>query len=331
MAISAIRTDQLNIGLILLSALVAYWFPLELFVLSYVILGPLHYLTEINWLNDKAYFTSDRGRLWLIIGLTAALALVIPKLVIEYAPLSPFRAAILAFNEWSNSIIFLCLLVAAAYPWLKTYRAWAATLLLGLGGALYFNNSEYYTTLVGLMVPTILHVYVFTLLFMLYGARKNGSGYGYGAVLLALSVPLVYALLSLQGTSYLFPDSLKQVYIQNSFHYTPVLFSKLLGWSDGSSFFFYEQLELKLMMFVAFIYCYHYLNWFSKTTVIQWHRTIDRKKAGAIGMLWLVQLALFYYDFRLGFLVSLFFSFLHVILEFPLNMLSIRGLLIRRA
>ena len=183
------------------------------------------------------------------------------------------------------------------------------------------------TTIIGLLVPTIIHVYLFTLLFMLYGAKKSGSTVGYVAVVLALLVPLGMALINLVGVNYLFDDRLKEVYIQNNFHVTPVLFSKFIGLSDGTSFFFYEHLWLRFMMFISFIYCYHYLNWFSKTTVIQWHRLITGTKAIIIAVIWVINLSLFYYDFRLGFLVSLFFSFLHVILEFPLNMLSIKGLL----
>ena len=57
-----------------------------------------------------------------------------------------------------------------------------------------------------------------------------------------------------------------------------VVFSKYIGLSDGKTFFFYECMELKLMMFLSFIYLYHYLNWFSKTTVIKWHKNLNLKK-----------------------------------------------------
>ena len=97
------------------------------------------------------------------------------------------------------------------------------------------------------------------------------------------------------------------------------MFSKLLGLSDGTTFYFYESLKLRLMQFIAFIYCYQYLNWFSKTTVIKWHKLLNLKKTITIVVIWLAGLSMYLYYFRLGFLVSLFLSFMFVILEFPLN------------
>src|SRR2546430_5445042 len=44
------------------SCLLAYAFPFELFLFSYAVLGPLHYLTEISWLHDRKYFVQARRR-----------------------------------------------------------------------------------------------------------------------------------------------------------------------------------------------------------------------------------------------------------------------------
>ena len=65
---------------------------------------------------------------------------------------------------------------------------------------------------------------------------------------------------------------------------------------------------------------------FSKTTVIQWHKSLTKGRSIAIITAWILMMGLFYYDFRLGFIIALFFSLLHVILEFPLNIVSIKGL-----
>src|SRR3954466_6053945 len=51
---------HLNTGLIILSCLVAFFIPFELFLFSYGVLGPLHYLTEIGWLHKKNYFTKGK-------------------------------------------------------------------------------------------------------------------------------------------------------------------------------------------------------------------------------------------------------------------------------
>ena len=42
------RVNYINIALMLISAAVAFCHPLELFLFSYAVLGPLHYLTEIS-------------------------------------------------------------------------------------------------------------------------------------------------------------------------------------------------------------------------------------------------------------------------------------------
>lgn len=321
------RVDILNIFLILLSGVLAVLFPLELFLLSYVILGPLHYLTEINWLDSKSYFFTSNRKIWLLIGLGASILIVGPKLIMEFLPVeSNLRNAVQSLNEWTNAFIFLTLCAAFAYQFIKNKLGWILVGAFVLLGALMLNGYDHYSVIIGLFIPTIIHVYLFTLLFMLYGAKKAKSKFGYLAVLTAILVPLSFIYIQLDGIHYLFPDVLKQVYLNNNFHVTPVLFSKYLGISDGTTFFFYESMEIRLMMFMSFIYLYHYLNWFSKTSIIKWHKNLTSKKTVLIFIIWITILALFYINFRLGFLIALFFSFLHVILEFPLNALSIKGL-----
>src|SRR5258707_3678650 len=54
-------TDAVHLGLMLSAVAVTYLVPFELLLLSYVILGPAHYLTEISWLHDRKYFLPHRG------------------------------------------------------------------------------------------------------------------------------------------------------------------------------------------------------------------------------------------------------------------------------
>lgn len=42
------------------SALAAFILPFEVFLVSYAVLGPLHYLTEISWLHDREYFLAGK-------------------------------------------------------------------------------------------------------------------------------------------------------------------------------------------------------------------------------------------------------------------------------
>jgi hypothetical protein len=82
---------------------------------------------------------------------------------------------------------------------------------------------------------------------------------------------------------------------------------------------------LAVMAFIAFAYTYHYLNWFSKTSIIQWHQ-IPRGRSVAVVLVWLASVGLFVYDYRLGLQWLFFLSFTHVALEFPLNHLTFIGI-----
>lgn len=81
---------------------------------------------------------------------------------------------------------------------------------------------------------------------------------------------------------------------------------------------------LIVMRFIAFAYTYHYLNWFSKTSIIRWHE-VGRTRIAVIAGLWLGSIGTYFYDFSLGFKLLFYLSITHVYLEFPLNHLSIIG------
>src|SRR3954471_24952807 len=59
--------NYLNIGLMFFSLIAAYILPFEVFLFSYAVLGPLHYLTEISWLEKKNYFIKSKKDIWLFI------------------------------------------------------------------------------------------------------------------------------------------------------------------------------------------------------------------------------------------------------------------------
>ena len=54
-------TDAVHLGLMLAAVGATYLVPFELLLLSYVILGPAHYFTEISWLHDRKYFLPHRS------------------------------------------------------------------------------------------------------------------------------------------------------------------------------------------------------------------------------------------------------------------------------
>ena len=322
------KVDYLNIGLILISAILAFVFPLGLFIFAFVILGPLHYFTEINWLDQKKYFTITKSRIWFWIGLGATCLIMFPKFYFYLAKSDSgsLHQFITSFNSWTNGIIFLSLILALGLVIIRKRIYWMILLLPSIGIAYYLNTNLVYNQLLGILIPTVIHVYIFTLIFMAYGAKKSKSTPGFIAVAVALVVPLLIMGATLDEGSYLFSDWTKEIYLAGNFHVSPVLTASFMGIHDGKNFFFYETVSMKMMIFFSFIYMYHYLNWFSKTSLIQWHKTLTWKRSFLIVGFWALLLFVFYLDLRLGLLFAAFFSFLHVILEFPLNVKSIDGL-----
>jgi hypothetical protein len=86
-----------------------------------------------------------------------------------------------------------------------------------------------------------------------------------------------------------------------------------------------NQASIILTRLIAFAYTYHYINWFSKTRIINWHR-ISITRAVIIGLIWAASVALYFYNYRLGIKWLLLLSLIHVILEFPLNHRSFIGI-----
>jgi hypothetical protein len=148
--------DAIHLGLMLLAFAAAYLVPFELLLLAYVVLGPAHYFTEISWLHDRSYFLPHRG---------IAAALVI--LAIGAALID--NASWFGFAMWGALIV--CAMLAA------TTSAAEGTLLfmiaIALAGIMYASDSSF--AVVGILIPTLIHVSLFTLVFMTLGAWRSGS------------------------------------------------------------------------------------------------------------------------------------------------------------
>jgi len=93
---------------------------------------------------------------------------------------------------------------------------------------------------------------------------------------------------------------------------------RLLGIAD-------VKLDTRLTSLLAFVYTYHYLNWFIKAEVIRWV-DISRTRLALIVAASAASTALYFYDYTFGFTVLLALSLVHVVLEFPLNGLALRQL-----
>jgi hypothetical protein len=246
------------------------------------------------------------------------------------------------------------------------------------------------------LVPTLIHVYLFTGLFMLYGALKSRSKSGLWQIVAFIVVPMVlvfaipvnskgnklttygenayyaegngffmtnvsimnhfkwideqymtnkqyldsfvlkekngFPLLEKQRIKDSLAKRLSQSYIvenENNEYYQQAIPLRYAFPTNSKDYFwnsvFFSTVGIMLMRFIAFAYLYHYLNWFSKTEVIRWHK-VPKVRFIAVVVLWLAACGFYLYDYSLGLSVLFFLSFTHVLLEFPLNIVSIIGI-----
>lgn len=321
--------DKINLGLIMVSFVLACVLPFELFLFGYAVLGPLHYLTETNWIIDKNYFVSNK--LWKYIVIIAALLFSIPYFfrlgviqnVVEGGQLYDWSQQL---GQYTNIAVFLTLVLSIVFLFNKSYKGLFMGLVLTIIISIFGHKNNTFNLINGLFLPTIIHVYLFTILFMIYGARKEGGKISMLNIILMLVLPLLLVVIDIDFIKYHFSDGIKNAYMENKFHYLNAYLAQFFGVYKDLKFFFYEKVDLKIQIFIAFAYIYHYLNWFSKTTVIGWHKKLTTKKSIGIVALWSVFLMVYWYDYRAGVIVTIFFSIIHVMFELPLNMITIKEL-----
>jgi hypothetical protein len=119
-------------------------------------------------------------------------------------------------------------------------------------------------------------------------------------------------------------DSVIELFRTSSFHMVNLGINKFLGNMGSGHIDFYSSTFWRVQSFIAFAYTYHYLNWFSKTSIIKWHQ-VEIKKLALSVVLWISSIALYKIDYRLGFAAISAVSVLHIVLEFPLNFISMQG------
>ena len=463
------QINYLNIGLMFMSAALAFFMPFETFLFAYAFIGPLHYLTEISWLHDRQYFSKGKydftflliigvilsiaafandfdslnfnlspplvdektdfvhwyfnlsiGDIFIMLGLFSAVFFALIKNVkIKLASiLIMYLLVYFSFNldlDLLGIFILLAIFSAALFVFVKNLYIKIACIALLFFGIYYnyspdwfgldtellsqeevldakseknqFKNSSVIFALTSL-VPTLIHVYLFTGLFMLFGALKSRSKTGLLSIVFFVAIPiiLVFSLpvkkegnyLSSYGTEAYYAEGTgffnTNVSILRQFELTPNMTNKdyidqfikdplekenmYSLWADslnkdfiipnqehprymqsialvdakkGSvkdnwwSVVFFSSAGIMLMRFIAFAYLYHYLNWFSKTEIIQWHKVPKVRFIGVV-VLWLVACGLYAYDYAIGLSFLFFLSFTHVLLEFPLNVTSVIGI-----
>ncbi|MBD1367019.1 hypothetical protein IDJ77_24625 [Mucilaginibacter sp. ZT4R22] len=290
------RLNYLNVVAMLLASCLAIVIPFELVLLSYAILGPAHYLTEISWLSGKQFFTLKKY---------------------DYVPILVVVVICLIFRMPTVKLIYYTFGLSVILQLINNYRlrGLAFILLIAAGNLLLGNN--FWRTIFGVYIPTLIHVYVFTGAFLLYGALKSRITSGYVAVFFFLLCP---ALLCILFTSVNASPTLWA--ISNYGHFGRL---NKISLRDQSLNIFTDRGSIVLTRVIAFAYTYHYINWFTKTEMIGWHR-ISITRAVIIGAIWTASVAVYFYHYRLGLSWLFILSLGHVILEFPLNQRSFVGI-----
>jgi hypothetical protein len=290
------RLNYLNVAAMLLASCLAICIPFELVLLSYAILGPAHYVTEISWLSGKQFFTLKKyDYIPLVAVVVICLIFRLPLVKLVYYT---FGLSIILQSVNSDKL-----------------RALAFILLVAAGNLLLGNN--WGRIIFGVYIPTLIHVYVFTGAFLLFGALKGKVASGYVGVFLFLLCPVLLCVLFTSVNTHPTPWA-----INNYGHFGRL---NRISLHNQSLNLFTNKASILLTRVIAFAYTYHYINWFTKTEVIGWHR-ISITRVVIIGTIWAASVAIYFYDYRLGLTWLFILSLGHVILEFPLNQRSFIGI-----
>ena len=397
------KINYLNIGLMLVTMVLAYYFPFETFLFAYAFLGPLHYLTEISWLHDRQYFT--KGKYDFIPLLLIGIALSYAAFAKDAGFDMEFYNTFVELGLF-DKLLVLALFSSLLFAFVKNLPVKIFSILflfIFISGWFSEDNKEMNqssTTVFALtsLLPTLIHVYVFTGLFMLFGALKSRSKTGLMSVgaFIILPIILIFVVPVKPKTNYISAYGKEAYYADgDGFFYTNVsimdhfnltktpnltnkqyldsivnknpqsnqlpveerkrisdslstmLSADFIVPNQDSEYYmkpipvnkaipvnpkdfywssvFFSTFGIMLMRFIAFAYMYHYLNWFSKTEVIRWHK-VPKIRFAAVLLIWLSACGLYAYNYALGLSFLFFLSFTHVLLEFPLNMVSIVGI-----
>jgi hypothetical protein len=288
--------DAIHLGLMLFAFAAAYLVPFELLLLAYVVLGPAHYCTEISWLHDRSYFLPHRG-------IAAALAIV------------AVVAALIDNASWFGFAMWAALAVCAMLAATKSAAESTLIFMVALALSAIMVSSGSSLAVIGILIPTLIHVSLFTLVFMTLGAWRSGSRAQ--ALLVAVYLAAIVVILLVPPTAEIRIASFARAATDYFGNVGPAL-SRLFGIPG-------LKLDTRLTSLLAFVYTYHYLNWFIKADVIRW-ADISRARLALVIAASAGSTALYFYDYAFGFTFLLALSLVHILLEFPLDALALRQL-----
>ncbi len=295
---------------LIVSGVAAAIAPLQVLLLAFAFLGPFHYLTEIAWLRKKQFYFAEgivSLRIYVLLAIAMAALMVLEGLLK------------LDFDAWMVGLLLLLSLSV----WVRNVYAILAIAVAAIVTAFFLRTWVYF---VAVMVPTLVHVFFFTWTFMVSGALRNKrAGLAkwmnptlmVAIPLLLIFLPMHYAPptgMWLRGEA----DSFGAIHhkLAGDLHHTMTLNAQLLN----------DRVVAGLLRLFAFVYLFHYLNWFVKTELLQWHK-VSRRGWSVIALIYISSMGVYVWNFRMGFVVSTFLSMLHVLLEFPLNWHTLRFVL----
>ena len=181
--------------------------------------------------------------------------------------------------------------------------------------------------MIGVFLPTIFHVYLFTILFVLFGAIKSKSRFALYTAILMLIVPIVIAYLPNALVASKPDESTLNTFLKSDIFSLANMIAFVFNSFEPVKFNGVSTFGIKIQTFIAFVYTYHYLNWFSKTSIIGWKNALNAKSTILIIVIWVLAVSIYLYDFKTGFVALFFLSSMHVLMEFPLNILTIKELI----
>ena len=310
--------DNINTALVLVSFGFAIIIPFELFLFAYAILGPIHYLSEIAWLDKKNFFLNSSHRRNFFVAMATFVA------ILFFIKFYSDNFSKVEFSEkYINNFISLLIFVTFCGAGILCFQRSFIKLFLLFFAIIFvasiLQNIFFYEVFCNVLLITVIHVWLFTAIFMLNGAiaSKSKSGFITFTIFLVCS----FALFFIENTHYEISNFAHNILSLKNFTSMNNTISNIFSLERSNDLGGNNSVQ----SFIGFAYTYHYLNWFSKVEIIKWHKLPKQKMLAVLG-LYLVILIFYAIDYRLGFLVTIFLSIAHVFLEFPLNFLSFRDL-----
>ena len=292
---------------LVVSAVAAVIAPLQVFLLAFAILGPIHYLTEIAWLRKNKFYL-DQSNLSVPAYVTmAGIAVVVSQ------SSSVFRHDLWFWTVGAMLMMSLTVLV-------KSMRVLALIAGFLFAIPLVFRS---WVFVVAAIVPTLVHVFVFTFVFMISGVRRS-THRSWAAWLNPILMLLIPLLLMLLRIHYAPPAGIWLKIEDITFSTIHATFSRHMHHPmRADSQILDDTFFAGMARVFAFAYLFHYLNWFSKTELLKWHKLSTRSWLTLTG-LYVVCILLYTINLRIGLVVAGLLSLLHVFLEFPLDWTAVR-------